>query len=186
MLADGYDAELDQLRALQTDAGSYLLELEAREKARTGISTLKVGFNAVHGFYIEVSKAQDKVPDDLPPSANPEKRQSATSPRAENLEDKARYPAKDQRWRAKKALYEALLEQLLPHIQRLRLTAQWRWPGWTCWPPLPATPPAVSNVKPAGPGPGAGYPRWPPSGGGSPGRSLYRQRLPAGRGASCC
>ena len=47
VLADGYDAELDQLRALQTDAGSYLLELEAREKARTVISTLKVGFNAV-------------------------------------------------------------------------------------------------------------------------------------------
>ena len=50
VLADGYDAELDQLRALQTDAGSYLLELEARKKTRTGISTLKVGFNAVHGF----------------------------------------------------------------------------------------------------------------------------------------
>ncbi|OZA12386.1 MAG: DNA mismatch repair protein MutS, partial [Hydrogenophilales bacterium 17-62-8] len=65
VIADGYDAELDELRALTRDAGAFLLELETRERARSGIATLKVEYNKVHGFYIEVSRAQsDKVPDD--------------------------------------------------------------------------------------------------------------------------
>ena len=124
VLADGYDAELDQLRALQTDAGSYLLELEAREKARTGISTLKVGFNAVHGFYIEVSKAQDaKVPDDYRRRQTLKNAERYITPELKTFEDKA-LSAKDRALAREKALYEALLEQLLPHISDLRLTAQ--------------------------------------------------------------
>jgi DNA mismatch repair protein MutS len=61
----GYSAALDELRAIQTNCGEFLLELEARERERSGIATLRVEFNRVHGFYIEVGRAQaDKVPED--------------------------------------------------------------------------------------------------------------------------
>src|SRR5205814_10618973 len=58
VIADGYSAELDELRALQTNAGSFLAELETVERARTGIANLRVAYNSVHGYYIEVSNAQ--------------------------------------------------------------------------------------------------------------------------------
>src|SRR5690606_16237266 len=65
VLAPGYDAELDELRRLATDSGEFLMELEARERERSGISNLRVQYNRVHGFFIEVSRGQaDKVPDD--------------------------------------------------------------------------------------------------------------------------
>ncbi|MBD3766443.1 MAG: DNA mismatch repair protein MutS [Gammaproteobacteria bacterium] len=65
IFASGFDAQLDEWRSLQQDGGAYLLELEAREKARTGISSLKVGYNRVHGFYIEVSRSDDTpLPED--------------------------------------------------------------------------------------------------------------------------
>ena len=57
VIADGYDAELDELRAIQNNCGEFLLQLETREKARTGISNLKVEYNRLHGFYIEVTHA---------------------------------------------------------------------------------------------------------------------------------
>ena len=60
VIANGFDAELDDLRALATNADGFLLELEAREKAATGINTLKVGYNRVHGYYIEISKGQSE------------------------------------------------------------------------------------------------------------------------------
>src|SRR5690606_36756775 len=58
VFADGHDAELDELRRLSTHADQFLVDLEAREKAATGIATLKVGYNRVHGYFIEISKAQ--------------------------------------------------------------------------------------------------------------------------------
>ncbi|MDO8934019.1 MAG: DNA mismatch repair protein MutS, partial [Rhodocyclaceae bacterium] len=65
VMADGYSAELDELRALQSNCGAFLIDLEARERARTGISSLKVEYNKVHGFYIEVTHAHvEKIPDD--------------------------------------------------------------------------------------------------------------------------
>src|SRR5690606_7488266 len=65
VLAAGYDAELDELRQLATDSGVFLMELEARERERSGIPNLRVEYNRVHGFFIEVSRGQaDKVPDD--------------------------------------------------------------------------------------------------------------------------
>jgi DNA mismatch repair protein MutS len=63
VIADGYDDELDELRAIAANADQYLLDLETREKERTGIATLKLGYNRVHGYYIEISKGQaDKAP----------------------------------------------------------------------------------------------------------------------------
>ncbi len=65
VIADGHDAELDELRSLSSDAGDFMQQLERRERERTGISTLKVGYNRVHGYYIEVSRSQsDSVPED--------------------------------------------------------------------------------------------------------------------------
>ena len=65
VIASGFDADLDELRAIQTNCDSFLLDLEVREKARTGIANLRVQFNKVHGFFIEVTQGQiDKVPDD--------------------------------------------------------------------------------------------------------------------------
>ncbi|MGH8123620.1 MAG: DNA mismatch repair protein MutS, partial [Rudaea sp.] len=58
VIRTGFDAELDELRALSTNADQFLIDLEAREKAATGIATLKVGYNSVHGYYIEISKGQ--------------------------------------------------------------------------------------------------------------------------------
>src|SRR5690606_38140398 len=65
VIAEGYDAELDELRAISENASSYLDELEAKERERTGIATLKVGYNRVHGFYIELGKTHvERVPAD--------------------------------------------------------------------------------------------------------------------------
>jgi len=65
VIAEGFDAELDELRAIQNNCGQFLLDLEARERARSGIANLKVEYNRVHGFYIEVTRAQaERVPDD--------------------------------------------------------------------------------------------------------------------------
>jgi DNA mismatch repair protein MutS len=65
VFATGYDSELDEWRSLQKDGGDYLLALETRERERTGINTLKVGYNRVHGFYIEISRSDDTIlPDD--------------------------------------------------------------------------------------------------------------------------
>ena len=65
VLAAGYDAELDELRRLSTDADSFLETLAARERERTGAANLRVGYNRVHGYYIELSKAQsERAPPD--------------------------------------------------------------------------------------------------------------------------
>ena len=58
VIATGYDAELDELRSLSSDAGDFLLDMEKRERERTGLSSLKVGYNRVHGYYIEISRGQ--------------------------------------------------------------------------------------------------------------------------------
>ena len=58
VIAEGYDEQLDELRSISQNAGDYLLEIEQREREKTGISTLKVGYNRVHGYFIEISKAQ--------------------------------------------------------------------------------------------------------------------------------
>ena len=65
VIAAGFDAELDELRHISSNAGDYLVDLETRERARTGISTLKVGYNRVHGYFIEISRGQaDNAPAD--------------------------------------------------------------------------------------------------------------------------
>ena len=109
VIADGFDSELDELRALQNNCGEFLLDLEVREKARTGISTLKVEFNRVHGFYIEVSRAQsDQVPDDYRRRQTLKNAERYITPELKTFEDKA-LSAQDRALAREKMLYEKLL-----------------------------------------------------------------------------
>jgi DNA mismatch repair protein MutS len=119
VIADGYDAELDELRALTRDAGAFLLELETRERTRSGISTLKVEYNKVHGFYIEVSRAQsDKVPDDYRRRQTLKNAERYITPELKAFEDKA-LSAQGRALAREKALFEALLDTLTPHVPDL-------------------------------------------------------------------
>jgi DNA mismatch repair protein MutS len=116
VIADGHDAELDELRALTRDAGAFLLELETRERARSGISTLKVEYNKVHGFYIEVSRTHsDKVPDDYRRRQTLKNAERYITPELKAFEDKA-LSAQERSLAREKALFDALLEALTPHV----------------------------------------------------------------------
>ncbi|OHE61763.1 MAG: DNA mismatch repair protein MutS [Thiobacillus sp. GWE1_62_9] len=121
VIADGYDADLDELRALTRDAGAFLLELETRERARSGIATLKVEYNKVHGFYIEVSRAQaDKtpVPDDYRRRQTLKNAERYITPELKAFEDKA-LSAQDRALAREKTLFDALLDSLTPHVPDL-------------------------------------------------------------------
>jgi DNA mismatch repair protein MutS len=123
VIADGYDAGLDELRALTRDAGAFLLELEKRERERSGIGTLKVEYNKVHGFYIEVSRAQaDKVPDDYRRRQTLKNAERYITPELKAFEDKA-LSAQERALAREKALFEALLDALTPHVPQLLAVA---------------------------------------------------------------
>src|SRR6266542_3321987 len=90
VIAAGYDRELDELRAIDGDCGSFLLELEVRERARTGIANLKVEFNKVHGFYIEVTNANvTRIPDDYRRRQTLKNAERYITPELKAFEDKA-------------------------------------------------------------------------------------------------
>lgn len=124
VIADGYDAELDELRAIQNNCGEFLLQLEAREKARTGISNLRVEYNRVHGFYIEVTHTHsEKIPDDYRRRQTLKNAERYITPELKTFEDKA-LSAQDRALVREKFLYEALLDTLSPHIAHLQRVAQ--------------------------------------------------------------
>jgi DNA mismatch repair protein MutS len=123
VIADCFDADLDELRGIQTNCGDFLLALEARERARTGIATLKVEYNRVHGFYIEVSQAQSvNVPDDYRRRQTLKNAERYITPELKAFEDKA-LSANDRALAREKLLYEQLLDQLAPHIPQLQCIA---------------------------------------------------------------
>jgi DNA mismatch repair protein MutS len=123
VIRDGYDSALDELRAIQTDSGKFLLDLETRERTRTGIVNLKVEYNRVHGFYIEVSQANaDKVPDDYRRRQTLKNVERYITPELKAFEDKA-LSANDRALAREKLLYEELLQQLLPYIGQLQSAA---------------------------------------------------------------
>lgn len=118
VIAPGYDAELDELRNISTNAGQYLTDLETRERQRTGISTLKVGYNRVHGYFIELSGSQaEKAPADYIRRQTLKNAERYITPELKEFEDKA-LSAKSRALAREKALYEELLDilgkQLLP------------------------------------------------------------------------
>jgi DNA mismatch repair protein MutS len=123
VIADGYDAELDELRALQNNCGEFLLQLEMREKERTGIPNLKVEYNRVHGFYIEVTHAHsEKIPDDYRRRQTLKSAERYITPELKTFEDKA-LSAQDRALAREKFLYEGLLEALAQHIHTLQKIA---------------------------------------------------------------
>jgi len=123
VIADGYDAELDELRALQNNCGEFLLQLEMREKARTGIPNLKVEYNRVHGFYIEVTHAHsEKIPDDYRRRQTLKSAERYITPELKAFEDKA-LSAQDRALAREKFLYDELLDTLGQYIQALQQVA---------------------------------------------------------------
>ena len=123
VIAEGYDAELDELRGIHARSAEYLLAMEQRERERTGISNLRVQYNRVHGFYIEVTSSQlDKVPDDYQRRQTMKNAERFITPELKAFEDKA-LSAQDRALAREKWLYEQLLEQLQPQIAGLQQLA---------------------------------------------------------------
>ena len=123
VIATGYDKDLDALRNLSKNSDQYLLDLEIREKQRTGINSLKVAYNRVHGFYIEIPRTQAN-------NAPPEyvRRQTLKAverfilPELKEFEDKV-LSARERSLAREKALYEKLLQKIAEHVLPLRNTA---------------------------------------------------------------
>src|SRR6267142_292936 len=124
VIAGGYHKELDELRALQTDSGTFLAELESRERARTGIPNLRVAYNNVHGFYIEITNAHaGKTPADYRRRQTLKNAERYITPELKAFEDKA-LSARDRALALEKSLYEALLEGLGAHVPTLQRIAR--------------------------------------------------------------
>lgn len=123
VIAPGYDEELDELRLISTNAGEYLLEIERRERKATGISTLKVGYNRVHGYYIEISRAQsDKAPVEYIRRQTLKNAERFITPELKEFEDKA-LSSKSRALSREKGLYEGLIEELNKQLAELQDTA---------------------------------------------------------------
>jgi DNA mismatch repair protein MutS len=123
VIATGHDAELDELRALQDNCGAFLVELESRERARTGIASLKVEYNRVHGFYIEVTNAHtQKIPEDYRRRQTLKNAERYITPELKAFEDKA-LSAQERALAREKALYDALLAEIAPAIPELQRAA---------------------------------------------------------------
>ncbi|NYT62090.1 DNA mismatch repair protein MutS [Alcaligenaceae bacterium] len=119
VIAPGYDEELDELRKLASDSGEFLLELEARERERTGIANLRVEFNRVHGFFIEVSRGQaDKVPADYRRRQTLKNAERYITPELKTWEDKV-LSAKDRSLTREKWLFETLLDEFARYAPAL-------------------------------------------------------------------
>jgi len=123
VIADGYDAELDELRRLSNHADQYLVELEEREKAASGITTLKVGYNRVHGYYIEISRGQsDKAPTHYTRRQTTKNAERYITEELKAFEDKV-LSAKERSLMRERALYEALLDTLTERLEPLKTAA---------------------------------------------------------------
>src|SRR5262249_19253117 len=106
VIARGYDVELDELRDISENCGQFLIDLETRERERTGISNLRVEYNRVHGFYIEVTNGQaDKVPDDYRRRQTLKNAERYITPELKAFEDKA-LSAQDRALAREKQLYD--------------------------------------------------------------------------------
>ena len=124
VIAPGFDTELDELRAIQTNCDAFLLDLETREKTRTGIANLRVQFNKVHGFYIEVTSSNlGRVPDDYRRRQTLKNAERFITPELKAFEDKA-LSANERALSREKWLYEQILDQLQPHVPALTRLAQ--------------------------------------------------------------
>ena len=124
VLAEGYDKELDELRNLSRNADQYLVDLEQRERKRTGIATLKVGYNRVHGYYIEIGKAQntENIPAEYVRRQTLKAAERFILPELKEFEDKV-LSSRERALAREKALYAELLEDIAEHLTSLQDTA---------------------------------------------------------------
>ena len=124
VIAPGYDADLDELRSLNDNCGAFLVDMEARERERSGIASLKVEFNKVHGFYIEVTHANvDKIPDDYRRRQTLKNAERYITPELKAFEDKA-LSAQERSLARERLLYEQILDALLPVVPTLQTIAR--------------------------------------------------------------
>ncbi|WP_067518374.1 DNA mismatch repair protein MutS [Endozoicomonas ascidiicola] len=120
VIAEGYDADLDELRSISENAGDYLVQMELRERERTGLQSLKVGYNRVHGYYIELSRREsDDAPVDYIRRQTLKNTERFITPELKEFEDKA-LSSKSRALAREKALYEALLDQSLESLGPLQ------------------------------------------------------------------
>ncbi|MEY4754947.1 MAG: mismatch repair protein MutS [Pseudomonadota bacterium] len=119
VIASGFDADLDELRAISTNCDAFLLDMEARERLRTGISNLRVQYNKVHGFYIEITTSQlDKVPLNYQRRQTLKNAERFITPELKSFEDRA-LSAQERALAREKWLFEQVLDQLQPHLPAL-------------------------------------------------------------------
>ncbi|NJD07314.1 MAG: DNA mismatch repair protein MutS [Methylococcaceae bacterium] len=120
VIRDGYDAQLDELRNLSQNADQFLVDMEQRERERTGFANLKVSYNRIHGFYIELSRAQaERVPVDYVRKQTLKGVERYITPELKSFEDKV-LSARDKALTWEKALYADLLERLATHLRPIQ------------------------------------------------------------------
>jgi DNA mismatch repair protein MutS len=122
VIADGYDAELDELRGLSNNASDFLSQLERREKESTGIASLKVGYNRVHGFYIETNR-QTTAPAHYIRRQTLKSTERYITPELKEHEDKV-LSSREKSLARERLLYSQLLDSLQPELPMLRHVAQ--------------------------------------------------------------
>lgn len=123
VIATGYHAELDELRQLSENAEQFLVDLEIQEKARTGINTLKVGYNRIHGFYIEISRGQsEQAPAHYIRRQTLKNAERYITPELKSFEDKV-LSSRERALSLEKQLYDILLDELIKELTRLQETA---------------------------------------------------------------
>ena len=124
VIAGGYDKELDDLRGISENAGEYLVDIERREREATGLSTLKVGYNRVHGYYIEISRQQsDKAPDTYQRRQTLKNVERFITPELKQFEDRA-LSSRSRALAREKSLYEALVERIAEDLVPLQTTSR--------------------------------------------------------------
>ncbi len=123
VIAEGYDAELDELRGLSRNADGFLAELELRERERTGVATLKVSYNRVHGYYIELGRSHaDKVPIDYQRRQTLKNAERYITPELKGFEDRV-LSARERALAREKQLYEGLLDAIAEQLGPLQVVA---------------------------------------------------------------
>ncbi|WP_413540257.1 DNA mismatch repair protein MutS [Gallibacterium anatis] len=123
VIAPGYHQELDEWRELATGATQYLENLEIRERQQTGIDTLKIGYNAVHGYYIQISRGQaERAPTHYIRRQTLKNAERFIIPELKDYEDKV-LKAKGAALALEKQLYDELFDLLLPHLSALQTTS---------------------------------------------------------------
>ena len=123
VIREGYDADLDELRNLSQNADQFLLDMEQRERERTGIANLKVSYNRVQGFYLEISRTQaDRIPPDYTRKQTLKGVERYITAELKAFEDKV-LSAREKALACEKALYDGLLDSLGLELRRLQNAA---------------------------------------------------------------